>query len=56
MRMNAPTFSAWVIATLVGGLGLVSRFVPITNVSEHAFWLVSFGFVLLLLSTLLKRL
>jgi hypothetical protein len=56
MKLNAPRFIIWFIATAVGVLGIVSRFVPITFVSMNAFWFVAGGFALLVLATLFKHL
>ena len=58
MRLTPPTFFIWFIALVVGVLGIIFHLgvisVPaITNVVS-SFWMVTAGFVLLVLSTLLK--
>jgi len=56
MKTNAPTSLTWIIAVILGGLGIAGKFVFIANVTANAFWLVAVGFVLLALGTILKRL
>ncbi len=56
MRLNAPTFPVWLIAVIIGVLGIVGHFVFIQHVTTHSFWLVSGGFALLFLGTLFKGL
>ncbi len=56
MKLNAPTQNVWLIAVIVGVLGIVGTFVAIPFVSVYAFWFVVVGFALLVLSTLLKGL
>ena len=56
MRMNAPKSTVWLIATIIGVLGIVGKFVAIPVISANAFWLVAVGFIILCLSTVLKGL
>ncbi|MBU0501580.1 MAG: hypothetical protein KJ558_07910 [Gammaproteobacteria bacterium] len=56
MRTNAPTFALWLIAVILGALGILSALVPIAGVSIYAFWLVVIGFVILAISTVVKGL
>lgn len=57
MKLSAPKTVVWVIALIVGGLGILAGLgVAIPVVSAHAFWFVVVAFVLLLLATLLKGL
>ena len=56
MQMNAPKNITWTIAVVLGLLGLISHFVAIPQVSPYQFWLVSAGFVILALGSLLKGL
>ena len=55
MQPNAPTKSVWLIALVVGFLGLIGHFIAIPYVTGNEFWLVSAGFVLLVLSTFFKN-
>lgn len=55
MKLNAPTQSVWLIAVIAGCLGLLSHFTAIPYASGNEFWLVSVGFVLLLLSTVFRK-
>ena len=54
MKLNAPKQNVWLIAVIVGVVGVVGQFVAIPFVSGYAFWLVTAGLVVLALSTLLK--
>jgi len=56
VRTNAPKFALWLIAVIIGALGILSALVPIAGVSVYAFWLVTIGFVILAVSTTLKGL
>lgn len=54
--MNAPKSLTWVIALILGVLGIVANFIAIPFVSAYAFWFVAAAFVLLALACLLKGL
>jgi len=54
MQTNAPKSIVWLIAVILGALGIVGAFVAIPVVSAYTFWLVTAGFVLLALATVLK--
>lgn len=56
MKTNAPKSVIWLIAVVLGVLGIAGKFVFIANVSANAFWLVAVGFVLLALGTVLRGL
>lgn len=54
--MNAPRKFTWLIAVILGALGIAGRFVSIPVVSGYTFWLVAAAFVLLALASLIKGL
>ena len=54
MNLSAPKKEVWIIAVILGFLGIVGTFITIPVVSAYAFWFVVVGFVLLFLGTLLK--
>ena len=56
MNLNAPKQITWLIAVILGVLGLIGYFVAIPVVSIHAFWFVFAGFVLLALGSFVKGL
>ena len=58
MRLNAPSSAAWLIALLVGGLGILLRMrvLSLPGLGVDSFWLVTAGFVLLLVATAMRRL
>ena len=56
MRLSAPKKITWWIAVIIGGLGVLSRFISIPFVNGYEFVFVAIGFLLLTLATLLKGL
>jgi len=56
MKLSAPKTITWLIAVVLGVLGILGTFVTIPFVSTYAFWFVAVGFVLLALATFLKGL
>lgn len=55
MRLNAPKQIVWLIAVIIGVLGIIGELVgTIAFVSANAFWMVTIGFALLALGTMLK--
>ncbi|MCD4801386.1 MAG: hypothetical protein K8R16_00440 [Anaerolineales bacterium] len=56
MRLNAPKKNTWIIAVVIGVVGIIAKFVAIPYLSIYAFWLVVIAFVLLALATYLKGL
>jgi hypothetical protein len=55
MNLSVPTVPVWVIAVILGGIGILSKLTVIPSVTPYAFWLVTIGFLLLVLGTLLKE-
>jgi hypothetical protein len=56
VKTSAPKQITWIIAIIVGLLGIIGHFVAIPFASMNSFWLVTVGFILLALGTLLKDL
>jgi heme A synthase len=56
IRLSAPKVITWVIAVVVGAIGILAHLGTIPVLSGYAFWLVVAAFVLLVLATLLKGL
>lgn len=54
VKLSAPKVITWVIAVVVGVVGIVARLVTIQVLSGYAFWLVAAAFVLLAIATLFK--
>lgn len=54
MKLNAPKQIVWIIALVVGILGILGYLIPLPVVTGLAFWMVTVGFVLLVLGTALK--
>ncbi len=55
MKFSAPTQVVWLIAVILGVLGILGKFATINFVTPNAFWLVMAGFVLLAIGTMYKR-
>jgi heme/copper-type cytochrome/quinol oxidase subunit 1 len=56
MKLSAPMQVTWLIAVIVGVVGIIAGLVSIPVLSGFAFWLVVIGFVILVLATLMKGL
>jgi len=56
MNLNAPKQLTWIIAVILGILGLIGVIVALPFISAYAFWFVFVGFVLLALGCFLKGL
>jgi type IV secretory pathway VirB3-like protein len=56
MALSAPTRPAWIIAVVLGVLGLLGKFVAIPYVTVNAFWLLAVAFVVLAIATAVKGL
>ncbi len=55
MLLSAPKQMVWLIAVIVGFLGIVGKFTAIAFVSANAFWMVTVGFALLAIGTAVKN-
>ena len=57
MRLTPPSTASWLIALIVGGLGLLLRLgVVHMRLGVDSFWLVAGGFLLLLIASLVRGL
>jgi len=56
MNLNAPKQLTWIIAVILGLLGLIGAITTVPFISAYAFWLVFAGLVLLALGCFLKGL
>lgn len=54
MKPSAPKKTLWIVALILGILGIVGHFVHIEFISQYNFQLLLAGFVLLALGTTLK--
>jgi hypothetical protein len=56
MNLNAPTKVVWIIALILGIVGILATLVTIPVITPAiGFWLVVAGWVLLLIATVLRR-
>lgn len=56
MRLSAPKQITWIVAIVLGVLGLLGSLITIPVVSGLAFWLVFLGFLLLAVATFIDGL
>lgn len=56
MKLNAPKQITWIIALVLGVVGIVGYLVTIPVLSVAAFWIVLAALVLMLLATLIEGL
>lgn len=58
MRLTPPATVTWIIALVVGVLGILAQqgIFRIPGVAVDPFWLVTIGYVLLLVATLVRGL
>jgi hypothetical protein len=55
-RLSAPTSGTFLVALLLGGLGIAARLGYVPALAPHAFWLVAGGLALLVLGNLFRGL
>jgi len=48
---SAPTKNLWLAAVIIGGLGVLTHFVPVAGLSLYNYWLLLIGFFLLVVGT-----
>ena len=53
-KLNAPSQPLWLVAVILGGLGILSRYVVISGVTPYSFALLAIGFVILVVATLTR--
>lgn len=56
MKTNAPKFIVWLIAVIIGLLGILGKIVVLPVLTAFSWWLVLIAFVILGLATLIKGL
>jgi hypothetical protein len=57
MRLTPPSVASWLIALVVGGLGILIHMGAVhVRLGVDSFWLVGAGFLLLLIASLVRGL
>ena len=57
MKLTPPSVASWLIAVIVGGLGILIHIGAVhVQLGVQPFWLVGAGFILLVLATLVRGL
>lgn len=56
MANNAPKNLTWIVAVVLGVLGIVGQFVDIPVVTPYSYWFVVAGFAILALATKMRGL
>ena len=54
MKLNPPKQVTWVIALILGILGILAYLLPLGGISALAFWLVVIAFLLLIFATVME--
>jgi len=54
LRLSAPSQTVWIIALILGVVGVLATLVVIPTISAFAFWLVAAGCALLLIATAMR--
>ena len=54
LKLSAPTQIVWIIALILGIVGLLGALGIITALGVYAFWLVVAGWALLLIATVMR--
>jgi hypothetical protein len=54
MKLSAPSQIVWIIALILGVVGVLATLVVIPTISAFAFWLVAAGWALLLIATMMR--
>jgi len=56
MKLNAPNQTFWLVAVVLGVLGILGKLaiIPAAIITGNAFWLVAIGFAILALTTMFK--
>ncbi len=52
---SAPVQGLWLAAVIIGGLGVLSHFARMGELSAYSFWLLLLGFFLLVIGTSYRR-
>jgi hypothetical protein len=56
MKLSAPTQPVWLIAVVLGVVGILGHYLPIAAVAPYSWILVCIAFVVLALACMLKGL
>jgi len=56
MKLSAPKQITWLIALILGILGLIGALFTVPFLSTYAFWFVLVGLVLMLIATFIEGL
>lgn len=54
MKLNAPTQLVWIIALVVGIVGILAGLITIPVLSGFALWIVVIAWLILIVSTAMK--
>ena len=54
LKLSAPSQTVWIIALILGVVGVIATLVVIPTISAFAFWLVAAGWALLLIATAMR--
>ena len=52
---SAPNGTLWLVALIIGGLGILAHFVHVDEVSKYSFQMLMVGFLLLVVGTAYRK-
>ncbi len=55
MKTNAPNLIVWVVAVVIGVVGILAHLIAIPVASVYSFWFVAIGFVVLALASVIRK-
>ena len=54
LKLSAPSQIVWIIALILGVVGILATLAVIPPISAFAFWLVAAGWALMLIATMMR--
>ena len=52
---SAPNYTLWILALLIGGLGILFHFIAVEGASRYSFEMLMIGFLLLVIGTAYRK-
>jgi hypothetical protein len=55
MKLSAPSQVLWIVAVILGIVGILAKLGAIAAIAQYDFWLVAIGWAVLVVATLLRN-
>lgn len=52
---SAPNKTLWIVAVLIGFVGIIVHYFPVQNLSQYSYEMLLIGFLLLVLGTAFRK-